>query len=218
MSPNVLLRGREEGQRRLTKCGPQFRYLPNSDVVFSRWVGQGDTTVVDRIAILGNSGTGKSRLARILGERLGLPVVHLDRHFWQPGCKEPPRQKWIETHRRLIEDEKWILDGNYGSSMEERLEAADTAILLEASRSVSLLRVWRRSLTHLGRQRPDLGPGCPERGYPTRTSSTGSGAIPGRFAPSCLSALSASPVVAVPSSTSATEVRSGHSSGESPRR
>jgi len=47
--------------------------------------------------------------------------------------------------------------------MEERLEAADTAILLEAPRSVSLLRVWRRSLTHLGRQRPDLGPGCPER-------------------------------------------------------
>lgn len=116
-----------------------------------------------RVAILGNSGTGKSRLATILGTVTGLPVVHLDRHFWRPGWTETPRAEWVEVHRRLIEPAEWILDGNYGSTMEERLERADTAIFLEVSRPLSFLRVLRRALSTFGRTRPDLGPRCPER-------------------------------------------------------
>ena len=40
---------------------------------------------MQRIIIIGNSGSGKSYLARKLGERLSLPPIYLDHWFWEPG-------------------------------------------------------------------------------------------------------------------------------------
>jgi adenylate kinase family enzyme len=52
-----------------------------------------------RIAILGCSGAGKSTLARILGHRFGLPVIHLDQHYWRPGWVEPSKEEWRAIFR-----------------------------------------------------------------------------------------------------------------------
>ncbi len=43
-----------------------------------------------RLAIVGCAGAGKSTLARLLGQILGLPVFHLDALFWRPGWVETP--------------------------------------------------------------------------------------------------------------------------------
>ena len=40
---------------------------------------------VERVAILGCIGAGKSTLARNLGAARTLPVIHLDRYWWQDG-------------------------------------------------------------------------------------------------------------------------------------
>lgn len=113
--------------------------------------------------LIGNSGAGKSTLARELGRRTGLPVVHLDALYWQPGWGEPAREEWRVTQRAALEGADWIADGNYGGTMEERLPAADVVVLLDYPRWVCLLgvvtRVWRYRHT----PRPDMAPGCPER-------------------------------------------------------
>jgi len=116
-----------------------------------------------RIAIVGPGGAGKSTLARRLGERLGLPVIHLDAEYWRPGWVEPPKPEWARRVRELTAGERWITDGNYGGTMEIRFAAADTIVFLDVPRGLCLWRVLRRTLRFAGRSRPDMTEGCPER-------------------------------------------------------
>lgn len=116
-----------------------------------------------RVAIIGSPGSGKSTLARTLGVRLGLPVVHLDAHFWRAGWVETEEAQWRERVQALAHGERWIIDGNYSSTMDIRLPLAETIIFLDFPRWLCLLRAVRRWLTYQGRNRPDMAPGCPER-------------------------------------------------------
>ena len=118
---------------------------------------------MDRILILGPCGAGKSELARRLGRIHPLPVIHLDQHFWRPGWREPDRDEWHEQVERLIAEEQWIMDGNYGGTLARRLQRAQLVVHLDLPRRIFFPRVVWRSLSQLGRTRPDLAPGCPEQ-------------------------------------------------------
>lgn len=116
-----------------------------------------------RVLIVGSGGSGKSTLARQLGARLGVPVVHLDQHYFSPGWTEPSPDDWATTVNRLLAAEAWVMDGNYGGTMEHRIAAADTVVFLDRSRWLCLWRVLVRWLRYAGRTRPDMAPGCPDR-------------------------------------------------------
>jgi adenylate kinase family enzyme len=118
---------------------------------------------VHRVLIIGCSGAGKSTLARKVGQRLGLPVIHLDAFFWQPGWKETPRDLWKQRVAELVRGECWVMDGNYGGTLEERVQAADTVVLLDLPRVQCLYRVIGRAVRDRGRTRPDLARGCLEQ-------------------------------------------------------
>ena len=116
-----------------------------------------------RILVIGSGGAGKSMVSARLGERLGLPVIHLDAHYWQPAWVEPPKAVWEQTVRRLLSGEAWVMDGNYGGTLDLRLAAADTVVFLDLPRWRCLGRVLRRRVRFHGRSRPDMAPGCSER-------------------------------------------------------
>jgi adenylate kinase family enzyme len=101
---------------------------------------------VKRVVILGRGGSGKSTLATRLGEITGLPVIELDRVFWQPGLEAMPHAEWVKTQQRLVERENWIMDGDLGhyDAVEARLPAADTIILLDFSLVRCAWRAFRR--------------------------------------------------------------------------
>ena len=117
---------------------------------------------MERILVIGSGGAGKSTFSRALGPILDLPVIHLDRLFWHSGWVETPREEWIKVIESEISRPRWIIDGNYGGTMETRLAAADTIVFLNFSRWVCLRRVLGRSLQYRGNARPDMGEGCPE--------------------------------------------------------
>lgn len=116
-----------------------------------------------RVAIIGSGGAGKSTLARKLGEITGLAVIHLDREYWRPGWTETPKPEWKARVEELVTGEEWIIDGNFGGTMEIRLAAADTVVLLDFPRMLCMYRAIKRAVTYRNRTRPDMGPGCTEK-------------------------------------------------------
>lgn len=116
-----------------------------------------------RILILGSSGSGKSTLARRLGATLELPVIHLDRHFWHPGWVKTPHSDWVAHVKQLVEREAWIMDGNYRSTLDMRMKAADTVIFLDMPRWLCVIRAIKRRIEYMNRPRPDIAHGCKER-------------------------------------------------------
>jgi adenylate kinase family enzyme len=118
---------------------------------------------VRRVLVVGSGGSGKSYLARQLGPKLGLPVFHLDPLFWKPGWVETPEAEWRAIQAQLVRRPKWIIDGNHAPTLDLRLRAADTVILLDMPRRLCLWRVVKRSLQHRRRERLDRAAGCRER-------------------------------------------------------
>lgn len=118
---------------------------------------------MERIMIIGCGGSGKSTLARQLGERLKLPVIHLDQLFWTPGWVSVSREEFDRRHLAAMEGDQWIMDGNFDRTIPARLQRCDTVIYLDYSRIACLLGVCKRILTTYGQVRPDMGEGCPER-------------------------------------------------------
>jgi adenylate kinase family enzyme len=132
-----------------------------------------------RILVIGSGGSGKSTLTRKLGEKLCLPVIHLDALYWSPGWKEHNPLTWPATVEQACSSESWVMDGNYSGTLVQRLPRADTVVYLDMPRWFCIRNIVLRSIHNLGRSRDDLGEGCPEGpdlefmrwvwNYPTRS-------------------------------------------------
>ncbi|HEY7071045.1 MAG TPA: hypothetical protein VH479_13060 [Acidimicrobiales bacterium] len=116
---------------------------------------------MQRVAVIGSGGAGKSTLARQLGERLGLEVIHLDHLFWNPGWEPAPADRWRAIQTRLVQGERWVMDGNYGATLPIRVAAADTVVFVDLPRRITISRAVARWWRSRGREVHAFG--CPER-------------------------------------------------------
>ncbi|MCB2291701.1 DNA topology modulation protein [Clostridium sp. CS001] len=116
-----------------------------------------------RIMVIGSPGSGKSTFSRKLAEITLRPLIHLDKEFWNNGWIETPREEWIKKQKILILGDEWIVDGNYGGTMDIRLEKADTVICFKLNRAVCLLSYFKRVITNINKIRSDMPEGCPEK-------------------------------------------------------
>lgn len=105
-----------------------------------------------RIMVIGCPGSGKSTLSIRLGGITGLPVYHLDRLNWNPDRTCVAKSVFIDRLTQILGEERWIIDGNYDSSMELRLKACDTVIFLDYPTKVCLDGI----LSRRGKPRPDM--------------------------------------------------------------
>lgn len=118
---------------------------------------------MQRVMIIGSPGAGKSTLARRLATVTGLPLRHLDAEYWLPGWTERAPRLWREKLAALVAEDRWIIDGNYGSSLAMRSARADTLVHLDYSTALCLWRALKRVIGTRGQVRADAAPGCPER-------------------------------------------------------
>ena len=84
-----------------------------------------------RVLVTGMAGSGKSTFSRALSAKTGLPVIHLDLHYWKPGWAKPSDAEWRDKQRTLLAGEAWIADGNYHETLDLRLVRAETVVVLD---------------------------------------------------------------------------------------
>ena len=117
---------------------------------------------MQRIAIIGCGGSGKSTLARKLGKILDLPVIHLDRIYWQPNWTPLDNATFDAKQREDVAHDRWIIDGNYSRTWPIRFARADTIIYLDLPTHVCLWRVVKRWFIGQFKKREDMASGCVE--------------------------------------------------------
>ena len=110
-----------------------------------------------RVLVIGSPGAGKSTFARVLSDRSGLPLIHLDAEYWLPGWVRPDGGDWEARVQSLIAQGAWILDGNYTSTLPLRAGRADTVVVLDYPRALCLGRAVGRALLGRRPDRLDLG-------------------------------------------------------------
>ena len=117
--------------------------------------------MVRRLLVLGSPGSGKSTLAARIASETGLPLINLDRIYWQPNWTKPEENAWLDRLVHELARPAWIIDGNYGATLSMRLSVADAAIMLDYSTMRCLVQACKRMLFE--RPRSEVAPGCPER-------------------------------------------------------
>ena len=118
---------------------------------------------MQRIIIIGCPGSGKSRLSKILAKKLNLPLIHLDKLYWKPNWQEVSKEEFNELLLNELQKPLWILDGNFGRTLELRLKYADHVILMNYPTLTCILRVLKRVITNRGKTREDMTEGCNEK-------------------------------------------------------
>ena len=120
---------------------------------------------MQRILVMGSSGSGKSTFARRLSEITGIPTVSLDALFWKPGWVASHTEEFRERVIEAVDQPCWIMDGNYPSNgaAELRRQRSDTVIWFDLPRFACMLGILKRIAGSYGRVRPEMAEGCPEK-------------------------------------------------------
>ena len=111
-----------------------------------------EACAMKRVLVIGCPGSGKSTFSRALRDAAGLPLYHLDMMYWNPDRTIVDKSVFLSRLDEALQKEDWIIDGNYQSTMEQRMKACDTVIFLDYPRELCLRSIRERR----GKDRPDM--------------------------------------------------------------
>lgn len=105
-----------------------------------------------KIIVIGCPGSGKSTFSKRLHKATGIPLFHLDMIYWNADKTIVEKDIFREKLYNIISQDEWIIDGNYGSTMEARLQECDTVFFLDYPLEVCLEGIKARK----GKARTDM--------------------------------------------------------------
>lgn len=107
---------------------------------------------MERIMVIGCPGSGKSTFSREFHKITGIPLFHLDMMYWNADRTTVDKVIFRERLLDTLKKSEWIIDGNYGSTIELRLKECDTVIFLDYPLEVCLEGIKERR----GKVRTDM--------------------------------------------------------------
>ncbi len=116
---------------------------------------------INKISIIGGSGTGKTTLGDNLSMKLNIPVVHLDGINYLENWVVRDVTERDKIILEKLKHPKWIIDGTYTTTLKERLKTSDLVIYLDYSTFAQVRGVLKRFLKHHGEEKKEIA-GCKE--------------------------------------------------------
>lgn len=111
---------------------------------------------MQRIAVIGISGSGKTTFARALARATGLPLRHVDQLFWTGRWRPVPEHAYLECHSAWVSRDRWIIEGFVDPSFAQRLRRADLVVYLTPPPWVCAGRGLKRWWAHRKTARAEL--------------------------------------------------------------
>lgn len=105
-----------------------------------------------KVIVIGCPGSGKSTFSKALHDVTGLPLYHLDRMYWNADGTNVSKDIFMERLYQALKKEAWIIDGNYGSTMELRMQFCDTVFFLDYPLDICMDGIRSRK----GKERTDI--------------------------------------------------------------
>ena len=105
-----------------------------------------------KVMVIGCPGSGKSTFSRELHRITRLPLYYLDMMYWNSDRSIVEKPVFLKRLNDALQCSEWIIDGNYGSTMELRLQACDTVFFLDYPTEICLDGIRERR----GKPRPDM--------------------------------------------------------------
>lgn len=107
-------------------------------------------------------GSGKTTLSKNIGNNLNIKVTHLDGLNFSSNWVIVDSQKRDDTILKIIQEDSWIIDGYYSSTLKARIEASDLVIFLNYSTISKLISILSRYFKLKNVEKKEI-PGCTEK-------------------------------------------------------
>ena len=99
---------------------------------------------MEKIIVIGCPGSGKSTFSKALHEITNIPLFHLDNLYWNSDRTTVSKSVFSQRLSQILLQNTWIIDGNYASTMVQRMEACDTIIFLDYPTELCLNGIYER--------------------------------------------------------------------------
>lgn len=105
-------------------------------------------STVNRVVVVGSSGSGKTTVALEIARRLGVPHLEMDAVVHAKGWNSTPDPEFQRIMDEFTSQGRWVVDGNYTDHGIPVVvwPRADTFVWIDPPKRVVMVRVVRRTL------------------------------------------------------------------------